>query len=282
MFRLFFVVAFFLIIVAEQASASDTLFINRGNLITIKKTSIPSLAFNSTSSFAAHNSVIKIKSGFLDLVIINNDTTLHSLALAGFGPLMKDLRPDSIGKILRPINEGIYLYYDPVNFPSNRYLGAAGMIVVSNSNHKSFFWNIKEHQSSLNESIVRGGIFSKRSYDPDFFTINGLSYPDIQNDTTAKVWGSIGDTVRIYLANTGESMHAIHFHGFHSKCLYSTSQNIRAGWVKDSWAIKSMQAVVLELVIDKIGRYSVHDHNLVAVSAAKTHPNGMFMIMEMK
>ena len=176
----------------------------------------------------------------------------------------------------------MYLYYDPVNAPSNFYMGAAGMIVVSNSKQRSFYWNLKEHEAQLNDLVVNGGQFNKQTYNPDYFTINGLSYPDIQSDTSARVWGSVGDTVRIYVANTGQSMHSIHFHGFHSRCLFSTTKNIRVGWIKDTWALRSMEGVLLELVADKAGRYSVHDHNLVAVSGGNTHPNGMFTIMEFK
>ena len=265
-------------------AVTQTLYINRGNFVTIKKTTFPALAVNTTPVYEAHNAMIlAIPGQALDLTIVNNDSVLHGFSVTGFPSQSVTIKPGANALVHLTIDkEGIYLYYDSAQYPSFLYLGASGMIVASRSTQRSFFWNIKEHQASLNESLADGGKFSKGSYDPDFFTINGLSYPDIQNDTTAKVWGSVGDTVRIYLANTGQSMHAIHFHGFHTKCLFSTSPNIQAGWVKDSWAIKSMQAVVLELVIDKIGRYSVHDHNLVAISAAKTHPNGMFMIMEMK
>ena len=283
MFRTFVLTALLLAAVAaEQAVASDTLYINRGNLITVKKTNIRSFAFNRTPNFEANNFVIKIASGFLDLIIINNDTVLHGFSLIGFGPLTQGIKPDSSAKILLPINEGMYLYYDPVNAPSNVYMGAAGMIVVSNSGQRSFYWNLKEHESRLNDSISTGGHFRKQTYNPDFFTINGLSYPDIQNDTTARVWGSVGDTIRIYLANTGQSMHSIHFHGFHTRCIFSTTSNIQVGWVKDTWAIRSMEGILLELVADKQGKYSVHDHNLVAVSGGNTHPNGMFTIMEFK
>ncbi len=277
-------ILFFAAITSEAIATPQTLYINRGSFVTIKKTTFPSLAVNTTEVYDAHNAVIAATPGeVLNLTIINNDSVLHGFSVTGFTSQSVTIKPGKSAQIHLTIDkEGIYLYYDSIQYPSFVYLGAAGMIVSSKSTHRSFYWNIKEQQASLNESISRGGKFSKGNYDPDFFTINGLSYPDIQADTTAKIWGSVGDTVSIYMVNTGQSMHSIHFHGFHLKCLFSTSPNIRAGWEKDSWPIKSMQGVVLELVIDKIGRYSVHDHNLVAVSAAKTHPNGMFMIMEMK
>lgn len=177
-------------------------------------------------------------------------------------------------------SEGIFIYFDYLAYPSNRYLGLAGMICVSKpSLAKSFYWNIKEHQTGFNNVIAAGGSVDWNMYDPDYFTINGLSHPDLQNDPTAKVNGNIGDTIHIFVANTGVSTHSIHFHGFHCKVLYSTHSSIQVGSSKDTFPFRSMEGAVLELVPDKVGRYSVHDHNLVAVSGGNTHPNGMFIIM---
>lgn len=269
---------------ANVFAASQTLYINRGLLSTIKKTTFPAIAVNLAPTFNARNAVLSVLIGEeLDIKVINNDSVLHGFSVSGFPSQSVIIKPgDSADINLTFDKEGIYLYYDSLQYPSYVCLGAAGMITVSRSYLHSYFWNIKEYESSLNRALALGGNFSKQSYDPDYFTINGLSYPEIQNDTTARVWGSVGDTVRIYLANTGQSMHSIHFHGFHATCLFTTSSNTGIGWSKDTWAIRSMEAMLLEFIVDKPGRYSVHDHNLVAVTAAKTHPNGMFTIMEFK
>ena len=271
-------------ITSEAFALNQTLYINRGTFVTIKKTTFPALSINFSPLYDAHNAVISLDPREpLDLTVVNNDSIIHDFSVTGFPAQSAIIKPGSSASIHLSTNkEGIYLYYDSVQYPSYLYLGAAGMIVVSKQRQRSFFWNIREYESSLNENIAHDAKFRKNDYDPDFFTINGLSYPDIQSDTTARVWGSVGDTIRIYLANTGQSMHSIHFHGFHTRCLTSTSPDIKVGWVKDTWGLRSMQAVMLELVVDKQGRYSVHDHNLIAITAALTHPNGMFTIMEFK
>ena len=51
------------------------------------------------------------------------------------------------------------------------------------------------------------------------------------------------------------------------------------GWEKDTFPIKSMETIVLELVPDKPGHYSVHDHNLTAVTGGGFHPKGMLVLM---
>jgi FtsP/CotA-like multicopper oxidase with cupredoxin domain len=274
-----------LLISAQLTKAStDTLYINRGSFITVKKTSFPAFAINANAVFDRHATTISVALGEpLTLLIVNNDSIVHGFSVMGFPGQTKIIQPGANVTIQLDIQtEGIYFCYDHQNYPTNAYLGAVAMIVATKSTYRSFYWNIREYQSLLNDSLIKGGTFHKETYDPDYFTINGLSYPDIQNDTTAHITGSLGDTIRIYLANTGQSLHSIHFHGFHTKCLFSTSPTLPIGWRKDTWAVRPMTAMALELVVDKAGKYSVHDHNLVAVSASGTHPNGMFTIMEFK
>ena len=156
------------------------------------------------------------------------------------------------------------------------------MIVVNNSISKKYYWNLKDHQTLFNFKIADGNVVNFRDYEPDYFTINGKSFPDLQNDPGAVVKANVGDTVLIYMVNTGQSLHSIHFHGFHCTSVYSTSRAIGKNWIKDTYPVYSMEGVVLRLVPDKKGLYSVHDHNLVAVSGGGTHPNGMFLIMEIQ
>jgi FtsP/CotA-like multicopper oxidase with cupredoxin domain len=266
-------------------SVQQTLYINRGSFVTVKNTTFPFLAFNETSTFNALNKVFVIStSDTLVLKVVNTDTVIHGFAAQSTGvPLLLSINAgDSAVASLYFANAGNYIYYDPLNTPSNRYLGLAGMICVSNSASRKYFWNLKEHETDFNNQLAQGNAVNWSNYYPDYFTINGKSFPDLQNDTTAKIAASVGDTLLIFVANTGQSMHSLHFHGFHPRCLFSSDGNRKLNWVKDTWGMKSMEALVLELIPDKSGKYSVHDHNLVAVSGGSTHPNGMFTIMEIQ
>ena len=163
-------------------------------------------------------------------------------------------------------------------------MGLAGMICVNNSTtDRKFYWNIKEHQTAYNNQIATGvSSVNWSAYDPDYYTINALSHPDLENDTTAKVLGNIGDTIHIFMSNTGQSVHSIHFHGFHCRILFSSAGPDQTNRVKDTFSMKSMDAIVLEMIPDKLGEYTVHDHNLVAVSGGGVHPNGMMVVMKIE
>ena len=116
-------------------------------------------------------------------------------------------------------------------------------------------------------------------YKPDYFTFNGLSYPDILDDTLATwIHGYKGDTIRVAIANTGQSSHVVHFHGFHAKMIYS-AYPYQIGWIKDSFPLKRMEAIIIEFVPDKKGYYSVHDHNLTNNTGGGIYLRGMFSIM---
>lgn len=265
-------------------TVQQTLYLNRGQFMTVDSMTFPSLAFNETSVYDALNKVVFISvSDTVVFTVINNDTATHGFAVRDYAGINATIAPgDTITDTLAAAMARIYVYYDSYNYPANRYLGAAGMICVSNANAHCFFWNIKEHQMSYNDSLAIGSAVNWNAYYPDYFTINGKSFPDLQNDTTAVVNGQVGDTIRIFVVNTGQSLHSLHFHGYHQTATFSTSGVIQQGSSKDTWPLRSMEGVVLEFVPDKPGRYSVHDHNLAAVTGGNTHPNGMLIIMDIQ
>ena len=259
-----------------------TLYINKGFFTTVDTVQFPYFAFNNQNTFNPTNEVISLTtSDTLILKVINSDTSMHGFSVQNKPSVNDLLNPgDSVIHILHFNNEGIYIFFDPYQYPKNRYMGLGGMVCVNNHrNSRDFYWNLKEHQKSYNQQLSAHGIVSWQDYYPDYFTINGKSYPDLQKDTTAKVVAKLGDTVRIFIANTGQSKHSIHFHGFHSRVISSTGNYISNATEKETYPMASMQCVMLEMIPDKTGLYSVHDHNLVAVSGGGKHPNGMFIIM---
>ena len=145
--------------------------------------------------------------------------------------------------------------------------------------HPSFFWNIKEHNVSWNQLILNGGNVDWTKYDPDYFTINGNSSPHINHDSLARISGDVGDSIMLYIANTGQSIHSLHFHGYHATIISSSLYPGHNGWLKDTFPIKPMETLILILVPDKPGEYPVHDHNLVATTGNGWYPNGMFTTM---
>lgn len=278
-----FLIAFALITPCflKATKVFQNLFINRGTLTTVKNTTFPFLAFNSTNTYNSLNTVVScVKNDTLIITVNNNDSTLHGFTVKNYPGISYTISPSSnITCTLIPTQRSIYTYYDHLAYPRNTYMGLAGMITVKDkTNDKVYYWNLKEHLTTYNQQL--GYSVNWNNYYPDYFTINGKSYSQIQLDPTAKIQNQVGDTIYIYVQNTGQSMHSLHFHGFHTEAVYADCKLIKQNWIKDTWGMFSMDAIVMRLIPDKTGKYSVHDHNLVAVTGGNTHPNGMFTIMQ--
>jgi hypothetical protein len=263
-------------------TVNKTIYINTGKLETFLKISIPYLAFNDSKDFVVNSSIINLQpSQKLVLKVINNDTVAHQFAIkdidgkATINPKDSIIRTIVFGDELKN-----YIFFDPSMFPTNVYMGLGGMICISKSkNNKKFFWNLKEHQLEFNNAIGRGKGVDWTNFNPDLFTINGFTFPFNIDDTSANVIANIHDTIHIYIANTGLGIHAIHFHGFHCRVIWASNARL-IDTSKDSFPIKSMETMLLEMIPDKIGEYTVHDHNLIATTTLLRHPSGMMQIMK--
>ena len=124
--------------------------------------------------------------------------------------------------------------------------------------------------------MANSGTVDWTTYSPNHFTINGNSNPQINNDPLARIVGNVGDTLILNLANTGQSIHSMHFHGYHATVLFSSKSVLDVNREKDTFPIYPGETLVLRIVPDKEGEYPVHDHNLVAITANNYYPNGMF------
>ena len=267
----------------SKGQVYDTLYLNRGEMMTVDSLNTPYLAFNRDTAFDQTNHQIHLNTGdSLYLTIINNDSVGHEFDIKYILPNPVSLGIGSTQTLsLHFPEDGAFIYYDKSDYPNFRYMGLAGMISVEDHGAatSSFFWNIKEHDPSLNSMLSSGGNPDWSTFYPSYFTINGMSNPHINEDTVARVTGSVGDTILIYMVNTGQAVHSMHFHGYHGEITYSGKFPNHEGRSKDTFPVYSMEAVVIKIVPDQPGEYPVHDHNLVAVSGGKLYPNGMFVTL---
>ena len=258
----------------------DTIFINRGTYTTIDSNQWTFLAFNSSPAFSSQNTVIKLlESDSLQLTVVNNDSVAHGFEVKGKGGVSSIAPGDTAYTSYSFSDENVFVYHDPLSSSNSRGLGLGGMIHVAKANRTAFYWNIKELQSDWIEDLAQGLPVDWTTYYPDYFLINGRSHPDITQDATARVEGSVGDTIHIAISNTGNSDHSIHFHGYHCEILKSSFDTKWVGRMKDTFPIQPLETLLLQLVPHQVGEYPVHDHNLVAVSAGGIYPNGMFLTL---
>ena len=268
----------------KSATVNKTLYINKGIFTTVIGTTFPSYAFNDSPQYSSQNTNIHLKKGdVLILKIINTDSVTHGFNIKRYANVNAIINPkDSIIDTLNFNSQGLFIFYDSYQYPKYRYMGASSMITVFNSvTDKKFYWNVKEHQRSYNELLAENKKVDWSRYTPDYFTINGFSFPDVELDTVSYVMANVGDTVHLFIANTGQSSHALHIHGFHGKVIFSSIPG-EIGWEKDTFPVKSMETLIIELVPNKPGFYSIHDHNLLSFTADGLYARGMLTRMNFK
>ncbi len=262
---------------AFAATVNSSLYILRDSIAFDDGVKLPYATFNESNTFSQKNAQISTNLGDQWVVwVVNFDAIAHQFEIKNEIAPATILPGDSIQITYDCNTAGVYIFQDPTSFPDYAATGLAGILVVKESQHPHFYWNIKEHQVGYNANIFAGGTGDWSNYYPDYYTINGNSNPNINSDPTARVIGSVGDTLEICVANTGQSIHALHFHGYHVEIKASSKSPSHVGRSKDSVPVYPSETMLLRLIPDKEGEYPVHDHNLIGTTGANIYPMGMF------
>ncbi len=249
-----------------------------GSFDAVDNTQFPYLSFCESDIFNHNDLLIEAElNDVLNLLVFNHDSVNHGFEILNMNIQSGFIAPgDSTIVTISLTQAGCFPFVDPLEFPKNAYLGLGGMLVVKDHNFSSFYWNIKAHQSEFNYQLLTGNNVDWNTYNPKFFTINGNSNPNINQDQFARITGQVNDSIYLYISNTGFSIHSMHFHGYHATIVSSSKNPNHAGRIKDTFPIYPLESMVLLIVPDKPGEYPIHDHNLVAVAGNSYYPNGMF------
>ncbi len=116
-------------------------------------------------------------------------------------------------------------------------------------------------------------------YEPNFFTVNGLAYPDLPADPTCVPAGQVGERILIRLANLGRMRQSIHFHGFHVDVAARNNQPEAILGQKDTVGLPSRGTVDVILTANQVGVYPLHPHSLTAVTANGYYPFGQLTVI---
>lgn len=257
---------------------NETVYVNSGWYTTMSGSQFPYKAINPSTTFDPENRRFVLAPGdSLFINVINNDSIAHAIEAYQTSSTTGSIAPgDSAMLVFSSTSMGDFILYDPTSNPDQKALGLASMITVTNAS-TNFYWNIKDHSAMFCDSISAGAAVDWNNYYPDYFTINSRSNPNINGDSEARIVGAVGDTLTIHIANTGQSAHSLHFHGYHCEIISSSAHPNHVGRSKDTFPIKPMETLTLELIPHQTGEYPVHDHNLLAITSGGLYPFGMFL-----
>lgn len=192
---------------------------------------------------------------------------------------------------LKPTAAGSYFYTDNLNGQLGRAMGLAGpLVVLPRGTANSIFANgipftkqytllLGDLDSRLNTAIAAGGTFDMATYEPNYFFINGLSYPLTTSDPSTFLNMTLNESVAIRFINAGLIYYPMHFHGYHVDVTLRNRVNEARVVSKDSVQVLVGECVDTLLQVNQVGDYPVHSHYLPSVTANGIYPYGNMLLM---
>ena len=190
---------------------------------------------------------------------------------------------------------GSYFYTDDINGEIGCAMGLAGPLVVMPADGSNRLYNggpafdrqytltLHEMDDRLNAAIAAGGSYDMDDYEPNYFFVNGLSYPDTAHDDDTLIAMNLGEDVAIRFINTGCITNPQHFHGYHVKMASRNRAPVTDIIDKDTVLVNIGECVDVILPVVQTGAYPLHTHYVPGVCANGVYVNpvgGALIIMK--
>ena len=109
-------------------------------------------------------------------------------------------------------------------------------------------------------------------YEPNFHTVNSLTFPDTVSDAGTTITCQVGERVLLRMCNLGWMRQAIHFHGYHVDIERINNQPQTIYGPKDTVPLAGHGTVEVVLTVNQPGVFPVHPHSLTT-----TTDNGVYI-----
>lgn len=132
----------------------------------------------------------------------------------------------------------------------------------------------------ISEWLVRNGQtfapMPMSGMEPNYFTINGKSYPATETITVKK-----GDLVRLRLIGAGQFIHPMHLHGRPFKIVATDGHPVpeAAQLTKDTVSVAPGERYDIEFVATEPGQWVLHCHILHHTTNDNVEPGGLMLVV---
>jgi len=251
-----------------------------------------------------------------DAVVIQLQNTLssHSIKLKIPGFDNRDwvtIPPGGVGSYqFTPVQAGSYVIYDEANGSLGRAMGLAMPLVVlpiststgvgtdvyerlynrapiEHSYQREYTLMLNELDSRINDAVQAGNPVDMDTYEPDYFFVNGLSYPDTVYDINGNVDDgkailmSTDEQVAIRFINGGLIYYPMHFHGYHVNVILRDRVLESAVVEKDTVLVRPGESVDNILHVGgQTGLYPLHTHYVPGVTSAGSYAGGGLLMLK--
>lgn len=171
--------------------------------------------------------------------------------------------------------EGTWMFTESLlgNVASSAGFGAA---MISNSatdpvKMRQYYLLYQDADDRWNNAIDNGNVPDETVFEPNYHTLNGLSYPDTMNDSDTRLNCTLGEEVLVRVGNLSNVRHSLHFHGFHAQLLRRNNKFNNTLPEKDTFGIPAFSTTEIVMPVVQVGEYPLHPHGLTT-----TTDNGLY------
>jgi hypothetical protein len=305
--------------VADSAKASTAIhaYANAGDMTQVDGRAMHVWRFSKNGTGVQPSDwyrVIEVTQGdTFTITLTNNHTKTHELKVDGTSITTGPVPPGQTvtSPVFTAPDVGTYIFHDPTDGNGvYRALGLHGMFVVKSTSgikpydayttpafQQQYAWNMHAWDSSWASKAKNNQTIDPATFQPDYFTINGISGWLSDGDVDVSPIGIIGRITLIRIINTTLTVHSPHIHGNHMTILTDhngASRNIGMRMAqpvvlqpeKDIVPLRPMDIKDCRLPYNNppdtatgaldVGTYPMHCHTeLSQVAHGGIYPNGM-------
>lgn len=160
---------------------------------------------------------------------------------------------------------------------------AAAMVskpAVSSNSLTEYFLLYQDADDRWNNAIDNGNVPDESVFEPNYHTLNGLSYPHTMMDGDTRINCQLGEEVLIRIANLSNIRHSLHFHGYHADLVRRNNVPETTLPEKDTFPIPALSTAEIVLPVIQVGEYPVHPHSLTATTDNGTYQGGSVTMID--
>ena len=176
---------------------------------------------------------------------------------------------------------GTFMYHSHFDTDTQINVGLFGGFIIEPKNWEE----VKPDQDItliLNEWRVIDGVTypaMPSMGEPNFFTINGKTYPDIPTINVKK-----GERVRIRFIGAGQFEHPMHLHGMPFEVVALDGYPLQEGaqYTKDTLPVHPGERYDIEFVADSAGQWAFHCHIVHHATNDDVEPGGLLFVVNVQ
>jgi hypothetical protein len=187
---------------------------------------------------------------------------------------------------------GSYFFVDSVNDELAKAMGLSGPLVVAPAGGGNMLYSggpsfdkqytlvLHEVDTRVNNAVANGLAPDLANYEPDFYFVNGVSYPASESNPSTAITMTQQQRIAMRFINTGLHINSMHFHGWHVNVATRNRTPETIIVEKDTVPVDVSECVDIILPVGaQVGVYELHNHFLPAVTGNGFYPYGAMLMM---